>query len=264
VPAAWFAGVRRILRTRNNLGYWMTPWHRRLGRLCDALSDGLVANCDACRDAVIADEGLSPERVVVLENGVDLSRFADLPAPPHPRRVGVTANLRPVKGLDVFVRAAAEVCVAHPEASFHVAGEGPLRPELERLADELGVGERLNLPGAVADVPGFLAGLDVAVLPSLSEGMSNALLEYMAAGRAIVATAVGGNVRLIDHGVTGLLVPPGDPARLAAAVGRLLSDPLLAARLGMAARRRAEERYSRVAMVRRFETFYLDLVGGGL
>jgi glycosyltransferase involved in cell wall biosynthesis len=259
VPAAWLAGVPRILRTRNNLGYWMTPWHRRLGRLCDVLCDGLVANCDACRDAVVADEGLSPGRVAVLENGVDLSRFPDSRAPARTRRVGVTANLRAVKGLDVFVRAAAEVSAAHPGATFHVAGEGPLRPELERLAKEVGLGERLSLRGSVADVPDFLAGLEVAVLPSLTEGMSNALLEYMAAGRAIVATAVGGNVRLIEDGVSGLLAPPGDAGRLAAAVGRLLSDPALAARLGAAARRRVEERYSRPAMVRRFETFYQSL-----
>jgi glycosyltransferase involved in cell wall biosynthesis len=247
--------VPRVLRTRNNLGYWMTPWHRRLGRLCDALSDGLVANCDACRDAVVTDEGLDPGRVVVLENGVDLSRFHDAPLP-RGGRVGVTANLRPVKGLDVFVRAAAGVGAAHPGATFHVAGEGPLRPELERLARDLGLGGRLHLCGSVADVPGFLAGLDVAVLPSLTEGMSNALLEYMAAGRAVVATAVGANARLVEDGVTGLLVPPGDAGRLAAAVGKLLSDPALAARLGAEARRRVAERHGRPAMVRRFEDFY--------
>src|SRR5262249_38748541 len=158
--------------------YWMTPWHRRLGRLCDALSDGLVANCDACRDAVITDEGIAPERVVVLENGVDLSRFPPPPDPAsgsrgEPRRVGVTANLRPVKGLDVFVRAAAEVAAHDPDLSFHVAGEGPLRGELSRLAADLGLGAGLVLQGSVADVPAFLDGLEVAVLPSLSEGMSN-------------------------------------------------------------------------------------------
>ncbi len=262
VPAAWLAGVPRILRTRNNLGYWMTPWHRRLGRLCDLLSQGLIANCEACRDAVVADEGLAPGRIVVLENGVDLSRFSAVSAPADNGRVGVTANLRPVKGIDVFVRAAAAVGAGHPSALFHVAGEGPRRTDLARLANDLGLGNRLTLHGSVADVPGFLAGLDVAVLPSLTEGMSNALLEYMAAGRAIVATAVGGNVRLIEDGVSGLLVPPGDVAKLAAAVSRLLSDPHLAARLGTAARRRVEKRHSRPAMVRRFEDFYQALASG--
>jgi glycosyltransferase involved in cell wall biosynthesis len=178
------------------------------------------------------------------------------------RRVGVTANLRPVKGLDVFARAAAEVAARHPDVSFHVAGEGPLRGVLGGLARDLGLADRFVLRGSVADVPGFLRGLEVAVLPSLSEGMSNALLEYMAAGRPVVATAVGGNVRLIEDGVTGLLVPPNDAPRLAAAVGRLLDDPAPARRLGAAARRRVEESYGRTTMVRRFEEFYRSLVGG--
>src|SRR5205085_2363134 len=111
----------------------------------------------------------------------------------------------------------------------------------------------------VTDIPGFLRRLDVAVLCSHAEGMSNAVLEYMAAGRPVVATAVGGTVQLIKDGVHGLLVPPGDPRDLARAVGRLLREPDLAARLGAAARRRAQERFSREAMVRRFETFYRNL-----
>jgi glycosyltransferase involved in cell wall biosynthesis len=261
VPAAWLAGVPHILRTRNNLGYWLTPWHRRLGRLCGLLSDGLVANCEACRDAIVADEGLSPDRVAVLENGVDLSRFAAVCPPAPSGRVGVVANLRPVKGLDVFLRAAATVSAAHPGAMFQIAGQGPLRAPLGRLAEELGLAGRVTWWGSVGDVPGFLAALELAVLPSLSEGMSNALLEYMAAGRPIVATAVGATARLIEDGVSGLLVPPGDSDRLAAAMGRLLADPELAARLGATARRRAVERHGRSAMVRRFEAFYARQVG---
>src|SRR5262249_4735618 len=126
---------------------------------------------------------------------------------------------------------------------------------------------RFALPGAVADVPGFLAGLDVAVLPSRAEGMSNALLEYMAAGRPVVATPVGATPEVIEDGVHGLLVQPGDPEALAAAIGRLLSDLALASRLGAAARARARGRYGREAMVRRFEEFYTRLIaktaGGG-
>jgi glycosyltransferase involved in cell wall biosynthesis len=258
------ARVPFVVRTRNNLGYWLTPLHRRLGRLCRRFTDVTVANCEPCRQAVLSDEGAPPESVVVLENGVDLDRFRALPPRPGPVRVGAVANLRPVKGLDVFVRAAATVAASRRDVSFEIAGEGESRLELERLARELGLGRRLSLPGVVGDVPGFLGGLDVAVLCSRSEGMSNALLEYMAAGRAIVATRVGANDRLIEDGVHGLLVPPGDAAALAAAVARLVDDPALRARLAAAARRRAEQRYSRRAMVRRFEQFYEDLTGGML
>jgi glycosyltransferase involved in cell wall biosynthesis len=268
IPVGRLAGVPYILRTRHNIGHWMTPGHRRLARFLNRFVTATVANCEACRQAVLADEGAPAASVVVLENGVDLSRFLGIPVAGSsnrgdtPRRVGAVANLRPVKGLDVLLEAAAVVSASHPDIELHIAGEGELRPALERRAAELGLSGRFGLPGSVADIPAFLEQLDVAVLSSQAEGMSNAILEYMAAGRAIVATAVGGTLRLIEDGVHGLLVPPGDPGRLALAVERLLRDRALAARLGAAARRRAQERYSREAMVRRFERFYHDVVGG--
>jgi glycosyltransferase involved in cell wall biosynthesis len=290
VPVARFAQVPRIVCTRNNIGYWTTALHRRLGRFCHRLSAGLVANCQACSQAVTKGEGLSPRRIAVLENGVDLSRFPEprwpyssvpmpepvpfpLPlqesstrtgrgtdSPNYSARIGITANLRPVKALDVFVRAAGELTETHPQVTFHIAGEGGLRLELEKLVADLGLTDRIFLPGTIEDVQNFLRDLDIAVLCSKSEGMSNAILEYMAAGKAIVATAVGGNVQLLEHERHGLLVPPGDPHALAEAMRRLLDDPALAIRLARSARERVEERYSRQAMVRRFEDFYEQLL----
>jgi glycosyltransferase involved in cell wall biosynthesis len=265
VPVARLAGVPHVVRTRNNLGYWLTPLHRRLGRLCTRLADATIANCAACREEVIRGERAAPGAVVVLENGVDLERFTAVPAlnvRDGPVRVGAVANLRPVKDLDLLVRAAAEVAGRHPQVTFEIAGEGEARYGLQRLIDGLGLAQRFRLPGVVADVPGFLARTHVAVLCSRSEGMSNALLEYMAAGRAIVATRVGAAGSLIEDGVHGLLVPPGDAAALAGALRRLIEDATLRVRLAAAARRRAEQRYSRESMVRRFEDFYLKLVGG--
>lgn len=265
IPLAWLAGVPHRLRTRNNIGHSLTPLHRRLGRLLNAFTTQTIANCEAARQALLTAEQPRMESVLVLENGVDLERFRDLPlltvrpASAEPR-VGVVANLRPVKGLDVFVQAAARVHARHPRAIFTVAGEGELRTELEKRAAAEGLAEHFTLPGSVPDVPGFLAGLDVAVLCSHAEGMSNALLEYMAAGRAIVSTRVGAAAELIADGVHGLLVPPGDAEKLADAIGRLLADRELAQRLGAAARRRAWEYYSRAAMVQRFESFYVSLV----
>jgi glycosyltransferase involved in cell wall biosynthesis len=146
-----------------------------------------------------------------------------------------------------------------PGVVYEVAGEGELRQELERQARELGLQGRFVLRGRVDDVPAFLSQLHVAVLCSHAEGMSNALLEYMAAGRAVVATAVGAARDLIVDGVHGLLVPPGDAMAMAGAIGRLLRQPELAVRLGQAARARANQRYTRAAMVRRFEDFYDEL-----
>jgi glycosyltransferase involved in cell wall biosynthesis len=263
VLAGRLAGVPHVVRTRNNLGHWMTPVDRRLVRLYSRLASVTVANCEACRRTVVADEGARPDSVIVLENGVDLERFLAVPALTinRPcRRVGAVANLRPVKGLDVLVRAAAQVTTAHPDATFQVAGEGESRPQLERAISDMGLAGRFGLAGSVRDIPAFLGSVEIAVLSSRAEGMCNAVLEYMAAGRAIVATAVGANPEMIEDGVHGLLVPPDDQDALAAALDRLVREPALAARLGAAARQRAIDRYSREAMVRRFEEFYQDLV----
>src|SRR5213078_3805957 len=155
------------------------------------------------------------------------------------------------KGLDVLIDATDRLLDAHPDVRVDVAGEGPERETLQRQIIRHRMEDHFRLRGAVADVPGFLREIDLAVLPSRAEGMSNAVLEYMAAGRAVVVTDVGANHRLLVDGACGLLVPPGDPTKLAAAIGQLLNDRELAYRLGEAARRRAREQFSREAMVRR-------------
>jgi glycosyltransferase involved in cell wall biosynthesis len=267
LPAAWLAGVPHRLRTRNNLGHWLTPLHRLLGRLLNRVATSTVTNCPAARAALLASEGPRPESVAVLENGVDLDRFADVaPLSDEPGgvvRVGVVANLRPVKGLDLLVEAAARLAPRHPRVVFEVAGEGELRGDLERQVQDRGLAGRLRFRGGVSDIPRFLDSLRIAVLCSHAEGMSNALLEYMAAGRAVAATAVGAAPDLIADGVHGLLVPPGNVGALAAAIDRLLRDPELAALLGRAATARVRRHYSREAMVRRFEDFYQGLAARG-
>lgn len=262
-PVARVAGVRRIVRVRNNAGYWLTRKHRLLGKIYGRLCDITLTNSEQGREALLA-EGVPPGKLAVLENGVDVERFA-AGAPPNTAgptvRIGAVANLRSVKNLDLLIRAAGPIAAARPGLSVEIAGEGDQRSALERLIAEQNCGDRIRLRGAISDVPGFLATLDIAVLCSRSEGMSNAVLEYMAAGRAIVATRVGAIDRLIQNEVEGLLVRPGDGAALADALERLLHDPDLAARLGSAARQRAVESFSRAAMCRRFEEFYANLIG---
>ncbi len=264
--AAHLAGVHHVIRVRNNLNHWMTPTHRLLGRLVNRLISRTTANCEACRQAVLADDHLPPRSVVVLENGVDLSPFLAIPPVSwrehKPRRVGTVANLRSVKGLDVFIDAAARLAPDHGSLEFAIAGEGEERLHLQEQVYAEGLTERVRLLGSIRNIPAFLAGLDIAVLSSRSEGMPNALLEYMAAGRPIVATAVGAVPEMITDGIHGLLVRPDDAEALSNAVQRLLADPQRANRLGAAARRRAAERFSRAAMVSRFEAFYECLIFG--
>jgi len=265
VPVAKWAGVRKVVRVRNNLGYWQTRKHRTLSRFLRPMVDVNLTNSESGRTALQTLDRLAPERVQVIENGVDLERF---PVPVRTRnsvepvRIGAVANLRAVKNIDGLVRAAKMVIDRHPKSTFEVAGEGEQRPELERLIRDIGLVDRFILKGAVADVPGFLNGIDIAVLPSHSEGMSNAVLEYMAAGKPVVATEVGANGHVLGYGSAGVLVPPGDDAALAEAICRLIADPKETVRLGRKARLRVEEEYSREAMRRRFEQFFHHLARG--
>lgn len=262
-PLAKLCGVKKVIRVRNNLGYWMNARHRALGRLVRPFVDATLTNTAAGKQNLIDSEGHSPDRVVVLENGVDTVRFNRFmfPDTSKPRvRVGCVANLRAVKNIDGLMRAAKTALDRFPKLIFEVIGDGEQREELERLHGELGLGERFKLRGSVADVAGFLRTVDIAVLPSHSEGMSNALLEYMAAGRAVIATDVGANAELVRHGKDGLIVAPGDGKAIVDALGELLANPLRAAGFGASARKRAEAEFSRNAMRQRFEEFYRNMV----
>ncbi len=265
-PLARLFGVRKVLHVRNNLGYWRTLKHRLLGRAVRPFVDAMLTNTEAGKHALQQQEGLTEQRVQVLENGVDTSRFNRflLPDTSKPRvRVGCVANLRPVKNIDGFMRAAKAALERFPKLVFEVAGDGEQRAELQRLHAELGLGDKFLFRGSVTDVAKFLRTVDVAVLPSHSEGMSNALLEYMSAGRAVVATNVGANAKLVEHDRSGLIVPPGDHLALVEAIGRYLGNPLRAAAYGAAARKRVEADFSRDAMRRRFEQYYCDLSANG-
>jgi glycosyltransferase involved in cell wall biosynthesis len=262
-PVAKWAGVRRVVRVRNNLGYWLTRKHRLLGKLTNRYVDVMLTNTDAGRDALVQREGHDPDRVVVMPNGVDFGRFDDCPPPyqnPQQVTVGCVANLRPVKNIDGLVRAARWARLRAPNLRFEVAGDGDQRAELEKLRDDLNLGDRFVFRGSVADVPAFLKSVDVAVLPSHSEGMSNAVLEAMAAGRPLVVTDVGANRTLVRDGVDGLVVPPGEERPLVDALVRLAEDPPLGRRMGGAGRARAQAEFSRDAMRVRFEEFYAKLL----
>lgn len=261
-PLARLCGIRNVVRVRNNVGYWLTPSHRLLGRMLGRLTTTLTNSEDA-RQSVVQAEGLSPDRVRVLENGVDLERFQHMGVPDTGQsvvRMGAVANLRPVKNIDGLIRVAANICRNDSRVEFHIAGEGEERSRLEEQIRLAGLEGQFNLHGSIADMPRFLASLDIAVLPSHSESMSNALLEYMAAGRAIVATDVGSNARVARDQQEALIVAPRDDAALESAITRYLQDPALARGFGNAARMRAQSEFSREAMVRRFEEFFTTLV----
>jgi glycosyltransferase involved in cell wall biosynthesis len=193
--------------------------------------------------ALIRADGIATP-IHVVPSGVVPGRFQDAarrshdPLGPIPRpRVIFVGRLHPQKHVDVLVRAAARI----PGVSVVLVGDGPERPGLERLADRLRVTRRVHFLGFVPHerVAGLLCAADVLAMPSRYEELGTALLEGMQAGLPIVASATGGIPQVIEHGRTGLLVPPGDPEALTAAIVEILRDGALAARLGNAAAREA-------------------------
>ena len=170
-----------------------------------------------------------------------------------------------MKGLEQFIEAAAVVARRFPDARFLIVGETPPHDpsyldQLKSLAGRLHIADRVIFTGLRSDVPALLASVAVAAMPSLNEALSNALLEAMAAGAPVVATRVGGTPEALADGESGLLVPPADVPALAAAITRLLETPLLAARLGRAARQVIEDRFSIARMAMNTQLLYRELL----
>jgi glycosyltransferase involved in cell wall biosynthesis len=264
------AGVPIVIASRRSLGLFKAhkPVYLLLERIVDRMTDRFIANSEAVRADTIAREHVRPSDIIVIRNGLDLTRFDVVANPQLAVSLGVSdrpcaivvSNFIYYKGHEYFLRAWRDVLVRFPSAVVMLVGDGVLRSKLERMADDLQIRDAVRFLGVRHDVPALLALADLYVHPSLEEGYSNALLEAMAAGKAVVATAVGGNVEAVSDGVTGLLVPPRDAAALEAAMTRLLSDQDAARRMGERARRHVHETYEIGAMVRAYEGEYAQLL----
>jgi L-malate glycosyltransferase len=259
VPAARLARVPVVMASQRDLGNLRSPLQRRLHAGVLRLADYVVVNAEAVAERLTKAGTVPATRLVVIPSGVDTARFS---APPVDDRgpgrvvIGTLANLRPEKGLVDLVRAAAHVHERFPDARFRIWGEGPLRPHLEGLVRDLGLGAVVELRGSTSEPEVALRQLDIFVLPSLSEACSNALLEAMATARAVVATRVGGNPVVVEDEVTGLLVPPGDPAALAKAIMRLIEEPALAAALAARGQRGVRAEFGIDRMLARLQALY--------
>ena len=208
--------------------------------------------------------GLNPAKLVVIGNALAAPLFEIgkpvLPVRPCVLRVGMVARMNAhYKNHAGFLRIAANIHERMPETEFVLVGDGPLRPEIERQAAELGLKERVIFLGDRRDMPDVLASMDVAVLTSDSEGLSNVILEAMAVGLPVVAYNVGGNAELVDAG-RGMLIEEGNEGEFASAVCRLLSDGALRQQQGTLARKFAEENFTTDRVWRKNEEMYLRLL----
>jgi glycosyltransferase involved in cell wall biosynthesis len=248
VPAAWMARVPVIISSQRDLSHWSwyTPTRRKILRKIQGLSSWLVVNSAAVRADLMARDGFDARKIRVVHNGIDAERFAPRwQTPREPLRgvspgdklIAMVANMHlPVKGHSDLIAAAQDVCREHPEVRFLLMGDGEMRPLLERQVREVGLDHAVLFLGQRTDVPEVLSCCEIGVLASRAEGLPNAVLEYMAAGLATVATCVGGVPEIIRPELNGLLVPAKNPAALAAALLRLLNNEPLRLRLASAAR----------------------------
>ena len=265
--AARWAGIP-LITSRRDLGEIYPPHKVWLLDRADRSAVAVVANAEAIADR-FARRGLPRSALRVIGNVLDVDEFDHLAAAPLPRplppgpRIGMVARLDPEKDVATLVRAAALVCARHPSVQVLVAGDGPERPRLAALARDLGVADRLHLLGDVTWVPALVRQVDIGVLtPNRNEGLSNTLLEYMAAARPFVATDCGGNRELAEEGRCGRIVAPGDHAALAAALLELLAGPDGCARMGLAGRARIEQRHRPEAECARFADLYDEVAPG--
>ena len=268
IPAARFARVPVVIGSHRQLGDLMTPAQFRAQAAAFRWCDAIVCNSQAAAARLIAS-GLAPDKIAVIGNALPAEAFAAAPAvlPKRPGvlRVGMIARMNHrYKNHSGFLRIAAQIHRnrAHqsmPDAEFVLVGDGPLRPELENEASSLGLGSSAIFLGDRQDMPAVLASLDVAVLTSDSESLSNVILEAMAAGLPVVAFSVGGNSELVND-QRGALVAAGNENDFANAILRLLSDAHLREHQGNNARRLVEKNFSLDRVRRRYEDLYLTLL----
>ncbi len=271
VLAGKLAGVRAIISTRRNQGYW----HNRLEILIlNTLNNWVtrfLANSENTRQWAAKTEGIELGRIDVIHNGLEIERYCKgsenqrlafrktLGFPEDAIIVGIIANLRPVKAIDVFIRAAKIVSERFTRTRFVVVGEGPEREPLEQLTADMGIAPRVCFLGKRLDITEILGCIDMGILSSNSESFSNSIVEYMAAGLPVVCTNVGGAREAVEDGINGFVVQPGDYVAMADRIVSILTSENLAL-LGNNSRTKAGGLFSLPAILQRYEQFYEGVV----
>ena len=270
---ARLSGCPVLISSRRDMGILRKRKHHLAYPIVNRFFDRVLAVSDEVRSYCLRQHGLSPARVETLYSGLDVADLdAKAMAGDTRRQLGLrddvpvittVANIRSVKGIDVLVRAARNICSQFPQAVFLVVGQ-ELEPEtmteLWAQVESFQLGSNFQFLGPLLNPFPVLRASNIFCLPSRSEGFSNALLEAMGCGLPCVATRVGGNAEALTEGKEGYLVPSEDPDALAERLGRLIRDPGMARRMGQAARETVKTRFSMQAMITRLMNLYDELL----
>ena len=273
VPAARLAGVPAIVSSQRDLSQfdWYQGNRRVWLRRIQNLSNVVLANATQVRDTLIAEVRFAPEKLRVIRNGVDIERFQVsserevlFPDVENGKLIVLVGNMRSdVKGHPWLIAAAPAVLREFPSTRFVLVGDGEARESFANQVAELGLSRNFLFLGRRSDIPQILASCDIAVLPSRSEGLPNAVLEYMAAGLPVVVSRVGGSEELVEDGVTGLLVSAEDSAALSAAFLRYLRNPEEAKQMAQSGREFVTRNFSFDRLVREVDELYTALLAKG-
>jgi L-malate glycosyltransferase len=262
ILAAKMARAPVVIGSHRQLGDLLTPRQFKTQSAVFRLCDRIVCNSQAAANSL---KNVARTKVAVIPNGLPDIFFAPA-VPALPRMddvvcIGMIARMNhPLKGHELFLRAAKKVSERYSELRFVLAGDGPLRPRLEKLANDLGIFQQTLFVGDRRDIPAILASLDISVLPSASESLSNVIMESMAVGLPVVAADIGGNPELVRNGQTGFLFPRGDETKVTAALETLITQPELRKQFGERARAIAKAEYKISTVRDRYQDLYRCLL----
>ncbi len=274
-PVGWMCRVPLIVETPHVRESWRRGWKANnftIDRMAGRFVDRYIAVSYANARYLVEEKGLPEKKVRVIQNGTDLSRFNPAHVAPSGMReelgfapgdpvMLVAARLEPQKGHTVLLSAMPEVLREFPNARVVCLGDGVLRQELEQQSQQLGLQSSIRFIGFQNNVADWLALSDFTVLPSFYEGLPLVAVESLAAGRAMVATAVDGTPEVVLNGRTGITVPAGDSGALSAALCSMLRSPALQRRMAEQGRAYVLERFSQERQVRETGEFYLEVLG---
>ncbi len=243
---------------------------RIMNRLLSRVSDRIVAVSESVKRDSVRYDGIEPERVLVIRNGVDTRRFSagqeynnageEFSIKKEDMVIGFVGRIVQSKGLQYLIEAASLLKGQYDNLKFLLVGDGSLVNELKEQAREKGVFKNVIFAGSRRDISAFLSRFNIFVMPSVKEGLPNSLLEAMAMGKPVIAAGVGGIPEVINNGVNGLLVPPGDAGRLAESIKRLIENEGMAAGMGQAARDFIAENYSIKSTALKWQSLYVSLL----